>query len=341
MLRSLPEAADDRRLTVTVDELVDVYLDGLDADGALAPKTRFDYRRNADAYVRPWLGAVDVADLTRESLLGWQRDLARRGSVKRGAPLSANTVRLARAVLAGALTVAVEQGVVAVNPLFSVPRPKPRRTVPKHWTPDQARGFLRAQEGDRLYPLWSFLLACGVRIGELVWLRWPNVDLVGRRVRVVEFASTLGWQLVPSNGKSATAIRTVDIDDAVVRVLEQQRALQATESLAAGYVTTDVVFTKRAGGPYHPQYLSKRLAVLAVHAGLPRLTAHGLRHTSATLMLDCGVAPKVAAERLGHADPNLFLKLYSHVTPTMQQAAADAVGRALFGDPLFKVRSQP
>jgi len=92
------------------------------------------------------------------------------------------------------------------------------------------------------------------------------------------------------------------------------------------------VFTKPDGGSYHPRHLSKLLAERAVAAGLPRLTAHGLRHTSATLMLDQGTSPKVAAERLGHADPTLFTNLYSHVTPTMQREAADAIGNALFGE---------
>lgn len=77
--------------------------------------------------------------------------------------------------------------------------------------------------------------------------------------------------------------------------------------------------------------MSKTLAELSVEAGLPRLTAHGLRHTSATLTLAQGVAPKVAAERLGQADPMLFLSLYGHVTPTMQREAAGAIGQALFG----------
>lgn len=86
-----------------------------------------------------------------------------------------------------------------------------------------------------------------------------------------------------------------------------------------------------AGGPYHPQRLSRLLGVYTEELGLPRLTAHGLRHTSATLMLASGVAPKVAAERLGHADPTLFTNLYSHVTPTMQRDAADRIGKALFG----------
>lgn len=317
---------------LTVDELLDLYLDGIDADGRLSAKTRFDYRRNADAYVRPWLGRRKVRELTPEVILSWQRELRERGGTKTGKALSPNSVRLARASLAGAVKLAVERGLLRSNPLTSVPRPRPKRSVPKHWTPEEARAFLRTQEGDRLYPLWAFLLGSGVRIGELVWLRSPNVDLVGRRVRIVEFATTLGWDLVPSNGKSVTAVRTIDLDGGLVEILRRQQEAQRFEARAPGYEPSEFVFTRPQGGAYHPQYLSKLLAELAVRAGLPRLTAHGLRHTSATLMLDAGVAPKVAAERLGHADPVLFLSLYSHVTPTMQRDAAQAIGDALFGE---------
>ena len=90
------------------------------------------------------------------------------------------------------------------------------------------------------------------------------------------------------------------------------------------------MFTPLGGGSYHPQYLSRLLGRCTAELRLPRLTAHGLRHTSATLMLTRGVAPKVAAERLGHADPTLFTNLYSHVSPTMQREAADKIGAALF-----------
>lgn len=132
-------------------------------------------------------------------------------------------------------------------------------------------------------------------------------------------------------GKSATAVRTVDLDAALVAILERQQDMQRVEATAVGYKQSDFVFTKVLGGAYHPQTLSKVLARKATKAGLPRLTAHGLRHTSATLMLDTGVPAKVAAERLGHSDTTLFSNLYSHVTPTMQRDAAIRIGAALFG----------
>lgn len=115
------------------------------------------------------------------------------GGTKGGKPLSANTVRLARSPLTGALKLAVEQGVIRVNPMTTVARPPTKRKIPKHWSPEQARQFLDSQNGDRMYPLWAFLLGSGLRIGELVWLRWDNVDLVRQHARIVEFASTLGW----------------------------------------------------------------------------------------------------------------------------------------------------
>ena len=315
-----------------VDDLLDIFLDGLDADGKLSAKTRFDYRANASAYVRPWLGKKRVRDVTPETILMWQRHLMAEGGTKNGRALSANTVRLARSPLAGAFKLAVAQGLIGVSPVASVARPPTGRKIPRHWSPEQARQFLDSQEGDRLYPLWAFLLGSGLRIGELVWLRWENVDLKRRHARVVEFASTLGWDLVESAGKSATATRTVDLDSQLVAILERQAEMQRFEGRGPAYVASDYVFTKPAGGHYHPQSLSKALARESEMAGLPRLTAHGLRHTSATLMLASGVPPKVAAERLGHADATLFMNLYSHVTPTMQREAADKLGAALFGE---------
>lgn len=100
---------------MTLDALLDLYLDGLDADERLSVKTRFDYRKNADAYVRPLLGDRPVRDITPETVLEWQRHLAKGGGVKTGRALSPNTIRLARAPLAGAFKLAVSTGLLAVN----------------------------------------------------------------------------------------------------------------------------------------------------------------------------------------------------------------------------------
>ncbi|MGH3848807.1 MAG: hypothetical protein ACRDRT_03740, partial [Pseudonocardiaceae bacterium] len=117
-----------------MNDLLDLYLDGIDADGVPGVKTRYDYRKQADAYLRPWLGDRKVRDVTPEMILTWQGELASGGISRSGKPLAPNTIRLARAPLAGAFKLAVSTGMVAVSPLALTPRLKARRSIPGHWT---------------------------------------------------------------------------------------------------------------------------------------------------------------------------------------------------------------
>ena len=170
------------RGSLTVDELLDLYLDGIDADERLSAKTRHRLSREGR---RPTCGRSSgrrrSETSTPEVVLSWPRKLLAEGRGRSGRPLAPNSVRLARAPLAGALKLALSSGIVVTNPLAQTPRPKARRSIPRHWSPEQAREFLGLMEGDRTYALWAFLMGSGLRIGELVALRWPNVDLEGRR----------------------------------------------------------------------------------------------------------------------------------------------------------------
>jgi len=144
---------------LTVDKLLDLYLARLDADGALSAKTRYDYRHYADDYVRPHFGSHRVRDVTPEVVPSWQPKLAKEGGSKRakaddgtllpGKALAPNTIRLARSPLSGAFKLAVESGMVAVDPTAGVPRPQRKCSIPKCWTPEQAGEFLSLMEGDR------------------------------------------------------------------------------------------------------------------------------------------------------------------------------------------------
>lgn len=157
--------------SLTVNQLLDEYLDSIDADAKLGVKTRYDYRRCADAYVRPHLGPRRVREITSPVITTWQRSLAEGGSSK-GAPLGPNTVRLARAPLAGAFKMAVSQGLVAIDPVAASKRPTKQKSVPHHWTPEQARSFLDLHQHSREWPAWAFLLGCGLRIGG--WWRFAG-----------------------------------------------------------------------------------------------------------------------------------------------------------------------
>ncbi len=169
----------------TVNELLSVYLDGIDADGRLSRKTRFDYRHYADHYVRPTSGGIKVRELTPETPAGLATNPDPRRchqttegqGRKRSLPpkgLSSNSIRLARSPLSGALKLAVQLGMIANNPLprFRAPAPSidPEALVSRAGP----KAFLDLMEGDRTWPIWAFLLGSGLRIGELVWLRGPT-----------------------------------------------------------------------------------------------------------------------------------------------------------------------
>ena len=165
----LTAVSSSRSLRMLIDELLDLYLDGLDADGRLSEKTRFDYRHSADDYVDPTWGrrrarrhARGDPGLAEEAHQGWRNQAQGRrgGKQKPGKGLSPNTVRLARAPLSGR-SARDEIGLVASNPIAQVPRPRPKRSIPKHWTPEQAREFLGLMETDRTWPIGAFLLGRG------------------------------------------------------------------------------------------------------------------------------------------------------------------------------------
>lgn len=204
--------------TLTINDLLDLYLDGIDADEKLSAKTRYGYRDKAEAYLRPLLGTKKVRDLTPEVVIAWQRGLLKVGGGKRGKPLAPNTVRLARAQLAGAVKLAIVTGIINTNPLLVAPRPTPKRSIPKHWSPEQVRAFLGLMDGDRTSAVWAFRLGSGLRIGEIGALRWKNVDLDIGMMRIVEFSTVLRHQVVSSPGKSRDAVWSIDLDGGLMGI---------------------------------------------------------------------------------------------------------------------------
>ncbi len=188
--------------------------------------------------------------------------------------------------------------------------------------------------GDRLRPLYVLAVTTGMRLGELLALRWANVDLPNHRLSIRGTLTRGEDGLAVTETKSGRA-RVVLLTAAAVDALHPHRTAQAAERLRAGTAWSDLdfVFTNELGRPLDPSNVRLRSFRPAVErAGLPRIRFHDLRHTAATLMLGEGVHPKVVSEMLGHAQIGITLDLYSHVTPTMQEAAVQAL-EALLGGP--------
>jgi integrase len=191
---------------------------------------------------------------------------------------------------------------------------------------------------DYLHIAWLILLGTGMRRGELVALRWRDVDLENGRIviqRSYHYIKQMGVAPVkgfgtPKSGKP----RVVDIDPSLVAALAFQRETQA--SLRGEVTRESLVLPNRFGEPLNPERLTEQFrarvrAAQVDNPALPLIKLHGLRHTHATLLLSEGIHPKVVQERLGHANILITLNTYSHVLPTLQRAAATAIGDLLSG----------
>jgi integrase len=252
--------------------------------------------------------------------------------------LSATTVAQVRTVLRLALADAVRTGDLASNPAAASKAPRVPAYHPVVWTPAQARAFLAAanDDDDERVPgvFWWVLFETMVRVGELVALRWDNVDLEAATLAIRE-TRTVDADGRPAIGapKSARSRRTLDLSPSLVARLRWHRAwLRQCHLAAPGWNPTDLVFPNGRGGLLHGAQIGRAFHRRAADLGLPQMRLHDIRHTAATLGLASGIPVKVVSERLGHSSVTITLAIYQHVSADDHRAAA-ATMAALFGAP--------
>jgi integrase len=194
------------------------------------------------------------------------------------------------------------------------------------------RHFLDVARDDGYNPIWLIALHTGMRRGELLGLRWQDVDPTKGVLHVRQFVTPhrSTWHI--GEPKTASGRRTIVLDAACVTALREHRTRQNERRLAGEvWQDYDLVFASEVGTPIDPNNLYHRFLKLVKQAGVPRIPFHGLRHSHATLLMKQGIHPKVASERLGHADISITLQTYSHMLPAMQREAADVFAAAMDG----------
>jgi integrase len=177
---------------------------------------------------------------------------------RRGAGLSARTVRYTGLVLTRALDDAVKAGLIPRNPAAVVSRPRARDREMRTWTAGQARTFLAHVESDRLRGLWVLFLTTGLRRGEALGLRWTDIDLERGQLAVRRALVAVGYQVRWSEPKTERGRRVVALDPGTVEHLRAHRVAQLEERLSVGasYQDDNLVFAKVDGTPLHPQSVS-------------------------------------------------------------------------------------
>ncbi len=244
--------------------------------------------------------------------------------------LSTTSVQTIGKVLRMALGDAVKRGLIMRSPASVVALPTIRRAEIDCWSQQQALAFLDSPvlQDDRLRALWRLALATGLRRGELVALRWSDVDFDAARLFVRQAAALDGYQMSFGRPKSRASIRTIALDGATITELNDWQDIQRHEHELLG-ADPELVFTFADGKPIHPQSLGRTWDRIVRASDMEPITLHAIRHTHATMLLLTGVPLKVVSERLGHSSVQITADTYQHVLDHMQQETAAKVGELL------------
>ncbi len=298
----------------TVAELIEAWLDS----ASVKPVTAAQYRMFFDTYVRTELGSTRLINVTPSTI---QRLYGK---------LSPSVGTHVHAVLHRAFAVSVVWGWLPSNPCDRVLKPVHRAARKTLWTRAELDTFLDDTAGYWLHPLWVLLIGTGCRLGEALALRWDGVGL-GVALNVDGTLHRLDGDWVVSEPKTPNAVRTVLLPTAVTDALHRQKTQQDAWQDAAGsnWLGDGFVFTGETGKPLFRSTVEHAMKRECARLDLPLVTPHGLRHLHASLLLDGGIPVTAVSARLGHANPQITLRIYAHALAGQDSLAAQAIGSVL------------
>lgn len=244
--------------------------------------------------------------------------------------LSASSRRSLYAALRSLFAAAQRDGLIGTNPVERVQRPRSAKSEPRALTATEVRALIEAAGSDRLAVTIGVVAGTGLRRGELLGLRWEDLDLDTGEMHVRRSLSRASDGLRERAPKSDSGIRTVPLAPAVVQLLRSHRKAQAIERLAVPHwEDPGYVFTSETGSALEPRNWSAWYATVATRAGVSDRGAHALRHYAATAMLSSGATVRDVADVLGHSSPVVTLEIYARAVPEAQRTAVEAASAVL------------
>ena len=311
----------------TLGQWMDVWYENY-AKVKVRPSSHQTYKGYIENHIKPNIGDILLEKLTTLELQRLYKTLLTKGRVDRleskGQPrgLSPKTVRNIHQILSSALKLAQEQRIILTNPAEGCALPKTEHREMKTLPVEQLQSFLREAKDSGVFALYYLELATGLRRGELLGLKWEDIDLEHGDLRVRRQIARINGQVVEAPLKTQNAYRTLPLAEDTISILKEQKKKVGSSPW---------VFPSATGGPISPDSVLHMLHRILKRAGLPEVRFHDLRHTFATLALQNGVDIKTVSGMLGHFSAGFTLDTYAHVTTSAQKAAANTMGKLLSG----------
>lgn len=291
-------------------------------------QTTFDsYESFIRLHIAPTIGKIKLKDLRPAQVQKLYN--------QKMTELSSRSVRYIHSILHKAIKQAVKWEYIHRNVIEAATPPSLKQKEKQPWDTNQVKTFLEAAKAERLYPLFLLAVMTGMRRGEILGLKWDDIDFANGIISVKRSIVRTSKGQTVGDLKTEKSKRAITISETVLQVLKAHHVAQAQELLAVGQKNTESwVFTREADPrPPYPTHMNDILKRIIAKANLPKISFHDLRHTHATMLLSQGVNPKIVQERLGHSNISVTMDVYSHVMPGMQKKAADELEEKLFRDP--------
>ena len=311
----------------TTGQWMDVWFENC-AKIKARPSSHQTYRGYIDNHIKPNIGDIPLGKLSSLHLQKLYKKLLAGGRVERieakSQPkgLSAKTVRNINQVISSAMDFAKDQKLISSNPTDGCALPKPEHKEMKTLPVEQLTSFLREAKESGVFELYYIELATGLRRGELLGLKWEDIDLAQGSLRVQRQIARINGEVIEAPLKTKNAYRTLPLSADAVGVLQEQRKKSGN---------SPYVFPSPTGGPISPDSVLHMLHRILKRAGLSKVRFHDLRHTFATLALQNGVDIKTVSGMLGHYSAGFTLDTYTHVTTSAKKEAANTMGSILSG----------
>ncbi|WP_039734923.1 tyrosine-type recombinase/integrase [Desulfotomaculum nigrificans] len=285
-----------------------------------------NYYRSIKNHIFPALGHILLKDIKTDDVQRLYNKMAKAG-------LAPATIRRNHQIIHSCLNQAVKNKLLSWNPADAVKLPKLNDTPVRTMTPEEMAKFISVLENDLWGAAFLTLLGTGISLGELLALRWQDIDLKSKVLTINQaLARTKSRGLIFVEPKTDKSKRTIPMPEPVAEALQKHRVQMAQIKLAAGpkYTDQDLVFCTTYGTPIHPRNFTRKFYTLREKAKVPKdINLHALRHTFATRLLEEGENLKVVQDLLGHADISTTANTYSHVSPDVKRKAAAKMDKLL------------
>lgn len=299
------------------------------------PATYEMYEELMRLHIKPQIGHIPLKDIRPDHIQKLYNDKFKNGRIDGSGGLSAGSIKRMHNLLHGALNQAMKNGLVIRNVSDATTLPKQEKKPIRILSIDEHSNFLKALEGERLRALFMLELGTGARLGEILAVRWKDINLdegsmyVKQSIRRVKTddPGPAKTKLIFQTPKTEAGERIIPLPDQIVTELREHSDRQLREKQIAGelYEDYELVFCTELGMPIDPRNLRKIFYRISEKAGISGVTFHALRHSYATRLLEANEHPKVVQEILGHSDIAMTLNTYSHVMPEIKKAAAKKI----------------